>query len=62
MAIKAFLVQNLSLVALLVLEIRKNFPRKKETESSNAAIYPRKTGLTLKSEFLCSELFFSTQN
>ena len=32
-------------------------------KSSNSAIYPRKTGLTLKKkEFLCPESFFSTQN
>ena len=32
-------------------------------KSSNSAIYPRKTGLTLKkNEFLCPESFFSTQN
>ena len=29
----------------------QNFSRKTENESSNSAIYPRKTGLTFKNEF-----------
>ena len=41
----------------------QNFPRKEGNESSNSAMYPQKTGLTLKNnEFLCPESFFSAQN
>ena len=48
-AIKAFVTQNLSLVALPVLEMwcHKIFLGRRK-QSSNSAIYPRKTGLTLK--------------
>ena len=47
--IKAFLMQNLSLIALPVLEIWvTKFPSEEGNESWNSAIYPRKTGLTLK--------------
>ena len=38
------------------------FSSKEGKESSDSTIYPRKTGLTLKNEFLCPESFFSTQN
>ena len=49
MAIKAFLIQNLSLVPLVVLQIwRHKISLRKWYDSSNSAIYPRKTGLTLK--------------
>ena len=47
MATKAFLIQNSSLLALLVLEIDvTKFPSEEGNKSSNSAIYPRKTGLT----------------
>ena len=45
--IKAFLMQNLRLIALLVLEIDvTKFSSKEWNKSSNSTIYPRKTGLT----------------
>ena len=49
MAIKAFLMQNLSLVAFQFwrYDVTK-FPSEEGNKSSNVAIYPRKTGLTLK--------------
>ena len=48
-SIKAFLMQNVRLIALLVLEIwRHKFSLKEGNESSDSTIYPRKTGLTLK--------------
>ena len=40
----------------------QSFSSKEGNESSDSTIYPRKTGLTLKNEFLCPESFFSTQN
>ena len=46
---KAFLVQNLRLIALLVLEIwRHKIPSEQGNEPSHLAIYPQKTGLTFK--------------
>ena len=49
MDMKAFLMQNLSPVALLVFEIYvTKFPWEKENKSSNSDIYPRKMGLALK--------------
>ena len=49
MAIKAFLMQKLSLIALLVLEIYvTKFPSEEGNKSSSSAIYPRETGLTFK--------------
>ena len=50
--IKAFLIQNLRLLALLVLEIwRHKISLRSRNNSSDLAIYPRKTGLTFKNEF-----------
>ena len=47
--IKAFLMQNLKLIALLVLEIwRHKIPSKEGNDSSISAIYPWKTSWTLK--------------
>ena len=40
----------------------QNFPQELGNKSSNSAIYSLKTGLTLKNDLLCPELFFSTQN
>ena len=49
MAIKAFLMQNLSVVSPLVLDIwRHKIPLEEGNESSDLAIYPRRMGLTFK--------------
>ena len=49
MDMKAFLIENLSPVALLVFEIYvTQFPSEKGNKSSNSAIYPRKMGLAFK--------------
>ena len=57
--------QNLSLVALSVLEIwrYKISLGRREQNSSNSAIYPPENKFNfLKNEFLCPESFFSIQN
>ena len=63
-AIKAFLMQNLRLIALLVLEIwchKISLGRREWV--SNSTIYPAENGFNLKKiEFLCSESLFLTQN
>ena len=58
------LIQNLSLVALLVLEtLRHKISLERREQIIKFGYLPRKTGLTLKkNEFLCPESFFSTKN
>ena len=61
--IKALLMQNLSMVALLVLEIWRHkisLGRKEQVMKFN--YLPKETGLTIKKMVLCPESFFSTQN
>ena len=61
---KAFLMQDLRLIALLVLEIwRHKISFERRERVIKFSYLPRKTGLTFKKkEFLCPESFFSTQN
>ena len=62
-AIKACLMQNLSLVACPVLEIwHHKIPSWEENESSNSDIYTQKWVNLKKKWVLCPESFFSTQN
>ena len=64
MAIKAFLMQNLSLIALLVLEIwRHKISLGRREQVMKFGYLPPENGFNFKkNEFLCPESFFSTQN
>ena len=64
MAIKAFLMQNLSLTALLVLEIwRHKISLGRRERVTKFGYLPPENGFNFKkNEFLCPESFFSTQN
>ena len=63
-SIKAFLMQNLRLIALLVLEIlrHKIFLKWREPVIRFDYLHPENGFNFKKDEFLCPELFFSTQN
>ena len=63
-AIKAFLMQNLSLITLLVLEIwRHKISLGRREQVMKFGYLPPENGFNFKkNEFLCPESFFSTQN
>ena len=62
MAIKAFLMQNLSLIALLVLEIRHKISLGRRERVMKFGYLPPENGFNFKKWVLCPESFFSTQN
>ena len=62
MTIKAFLMQNLRLVALLVLEIKRDkMSLRRREQVIKFGYLPPENGFNFKkNEFLCPESFFST--